>query len=278
MKIKQCLVASIMLAMRITIVQLVVSVAFVSSLYANEAKSQNVLQKKFTLSVQNKEIKKVIHEIEKQTRVKFTFSPNAINADRLVSYSAIQKTIEDFLEGLMKPNNIGYKIIDEKIVLYPIKTSPSATFLQAETEMTIDKVVSGKVMNEKGEPLAGVTVSEMGKTNAVVTDDKGLFSIKVASDQAVLMVSSVGYESFTVKVSGFNDGDIVLKEKVKGLQDVIVVGYGSQKRKDLTGAVSSVNSKELKSLPVPSIGEGLQGRAAGVQVLTSGVPGQQCHF
>jgi TonB-linked SusC/RagA family outer membrane protein len=277
MKNKQCLVASIMFAMRITIVQIVVSIVFVTSLCAKEVKSQNVLQKKFTLSVQNKEIKKVIREIEKQTKVQFTFSPNAINADRLISYSAIQKTIEEFLDGLMKPNNIGYKIIEEKIVLYPIKT-PSITLSQIETKDAIDKVISGKVTNGQGEPIAGVTISEMGKSNSVITDDKGFFNIKVANDNAVLLFTSVGYESVELPVSGFNNQDIVLKEKVKGLQDVVVIGYGTQKRKDLTGSVSSVDAKELKSLPVPSIGEGLQGRAAGVQVLTSGAPGSNVTF
>ncbi|HEY9364399.1 MAG TPA: TonB-dependent receptor [Chitinophagaceae bacterium] len=277
MKNKQCLVASIMFAMRVTIVQIVVSIVFVTSLCAKEVKSQNVLQKKFTISVQNKQIKKVIREIEKQTKVQFTFSPNAINADRLISYSAIQKTIEEFLDGLMKPNNIGYKIIDEKIVLYPIK-APSVTLLQTETKNAIDKVISGKVTNGQGEPIAGVTVSEMGKSNTVITDDKGFFNIKVATDNAVLVFTSVGYESVELTVSAFNNQDIVLKEKVKGLQDVVVIGYGTQKRKDLTGSVSSVDAKELKSLPVPSIGEGLQGRAAGVQVLTSGAPGSNVTF
>ena len=94
MKNKQCLVASIMFAMRITIVQIVISIVFVTSLCAKEVKSQNVLQKKFTISVQNKEIRKVIREVQNQTKVPFTFSPNAINADRLISYSAVQKTIE----------------------------------------------------------------------------------------------------------------------------------------------------------------------------------------
>lgn len=277
MKNKQCLVASIMFAMRITIVQIVVSIVFVTSLCAKEVKSQNVLQKKFTISVQNKEIKKVIREIEKQTKVQFTFSPNAINADRLISYSAIQKTIEEFLDGLMKPNNIGYKIIEEKIVLYPIKT-PSVTLSQMEIKDAIDKVISGKVTNGQGEPIAGVTISEMGKSNTVITDDKGFFNIKVANDNAVLLFTSVGYESVELTVSAFNNQDIVLKEKVKGLQDVVVIGYGTQKRKDLTGSVSSVDAQELKSLPVPSIGEGLQGRAAGVQVLTSGAPGSNVTF
>jgi TonB-linked SusC/RagA family outer membrane protein len=277
MKNKQCLVASIMFAMRITIVQIVISIVFVTSLCAKEVKSQNVLQKKFTISVQNKEIRKVIREVQNQTKVPFTFSPNAINADRLISYSAVQKTIEEFLDGLMKRNNIGYKIIDEKIVLYPITTS-SVTLFKTETKSDIDKIISGKVTNDQGEPVAGVSVVEKGKSNTVITDDKGVFSIKVANDNAVLIFTSVGYESIELAISGFNNKDIVLKEKVKGLQDVVVIGYGTQKRKDLTGSVASVDAKDLKSLPVPSIGEGLQGRAAGVQVLTSGAPGSNVTF
>ena len=278
MKNKQCFVASITFAMRITIVQIVFSIVFVSSLYAKDAESQGVLQKKFTISVENKQIKKVIHEIEKQTKVQFTFSPNAINADRLVSYSAVQKTIKEFLEGLLQPNSIGYKIIDGTIVLYPIIIDHSIELIQTEIKVANDKVVTGRVTNDKGEPIEGVTISEKNKSNTVITNDKGIFNIKVADDNAVLVFSSIGYESIELAVSGINNSDIVLKEKVKGLQDVIVVGYGSQKRKDLTGSVSSVNTKELKSMPVPSIGEALQGRAAGVQVLTSGAPGSNVTF
>jgi TonB-linked SusC/RagA family outer membrane protein len=278
MKNKQRLVASMIFAMRLTIAQIILTIVFVSSLYAKEAKSQNVLQKTFTISVENKPLSKIIREIQKQTNVKFSFSTNAINAERTVSYSADKKMIREFLDEFLKSYGIGYQIIDEKIVLYPaVKTDSSALMQAAATEVT-DKIINGRVTNEKGEPQASVTVTEKGKANSVASDDKGNFTITVANDYAVLIFTSAEFQNLEVPVAAINNNDIVLNEKVKGLQDVVVVGYGTARKKDLTGAVSSISTKELKSLPVPSIGEALQGRAAGVQVLTSGAPGSNVTF
>ncbi|WP_052272834.1 SusC/RagA family TonB-linked outer membrane protein [Flavihumibacter solisilvae] len=260
--------------MRISIAHLALSFIFLNSLYANEAKSQDVLQKTFTLHAESQPLKKVIAEVQKQTHVMFSFSPNSINGDKLVTYSAYRKTILDFLTNFLKPNQVGYELIDNKIVLFQSKNA-AAPVVQAVVTERPDKLITGRVTDEKGDPIGNVTVSEKGKDNSVMTDESGNFTIKVADD-AILLVSSVGYQS--IELSSLQAGSIVLKEKVKGLQDVVVVGYGTAKKKDLTGAVASVNAKELKSLPVAGIGEALQGRAAGVQVLTSGAPGSDVTF
>lgn len=273
MKKKLWVVASIRVAMRLTIAQIILSAVFVTTLYANDAKGQSVLEKTFSISVENTQIKDVIHIIEKQTNVQFTFSPNAIAAKRLVSYAANKKTIRDFLEDLLQPNNIGYKVIENQIVLYPLKPIEKDEQVTVGLNVRADKIVAGRITNEKGDPLSGVTVSEKGKSNTVISDETGNFSINVVGNSSVLVFSSVGYETTEIPVSDPGITSIVMKEKAKGLQDVVVVGYGTQKRKDLTGSVSSVDAEELKSLPVPDIGQALQGRAAGVQILSSGVPG-----
>lgn len=278
MKNKQRLVASILIAMRISLVQIVIIAVCASSLYAKEAKSQVVLQKTFSLVVQNQPLSKVIRDVQKQTKVKFTFSPSTINTGKLITYSAYQKTIGDFITDVLKPNNINYEIIEDRIVLFPSKIEQPQTVIEPVLIVNPDKIVTGNVVDEKGEPLAGVTITEKGKSNGVVANDKGYFSIKVTDDNAVLLFSSVGYYDVELKVSQISSESIVLKEKVKGLQEVVVVGYGTSKKKDLTGAVSSINSKDLKSLPVSDIGQAMQGRASGVQVLTSGAPGSNVTF
>jgi TonB-linked SusC/RagA family outer membrane protein len=277
MKNKQRLVASMTFAMRLTIAQIILAIVFVTSLYAKEAKGQSILQKKFSLSVENKPLSTVISEIQKQTKIDFSFSANAINAARMVSYKADKKMISEFLDEFLKSYGINYQIIDDKIVLY---AAPSNTpsLPQTKQETVMDKAVTGRVTNDKGEPQAGITVTERDKTNSVATDDKGMFSITVANEYAVLILTSAEFQNLEVVVSTVNGSDIVLNEKVKGLQDVVVVGYGTARKKDLTGSVSSIAARELKSLPVPSIGEALQGRAAGVQVLASGSPGSNVTF
>ena len=136
------------------------------------------------------------------------------------------------------------------------------------------KPVTGIVVDSKGEPLTGVTVLLKATSTGTITDVNGKFTLETGSvPRPLLVFSYVGYDSQEVNVTSREDIRVVLIESNVLLNEVVVVGYGSQRKRDLTGSVSSVNTKELKTLPVPSIGDALQGRLAGVQVLSSGVPG-----
>lgn len=280
MKKRQRLVAVFKIAMRITIVQIALAGLFACSLFAKEANGQDVLNRPFNLTANNITLKKVITEIQRQTDVKFTFSSNAINAERIISYSALDKKIHDFLREINIRYGIDYKVLDDQIILYSIlnPTSPlangSATYKDADPSTKITGIVS----NDKGEPVAAVTVTEKNSQNAVTTDESGAFTINVNSENATLVFSSVGYESQERSISDLTLLNVVMKTTNKALDEVVVVGYGTQKRKDLTGSVSSVNAGDLKSLPVPSIGEALQGRAAGMQIISSGAPGSNVIF
>lgn len=280
MKNKQLIVASTLIAMKITAVQIVFAIVFASSLYAREANSQTVLQKSFSISVEHVQLKNVIHTIEQQTKVRFTFSSNTINAEKNISYTATNKKIIDFLNEVLKPWDIGYQVINDRVILFPLKDEGKTTNNRLEENPVSkqERSISGTVLNEKGEPLPGVTVTEKGSSNSVVTDEKGFFTIKLSAANATLVISSIGYENIQQSVANISTQNFVLKATTKSLDEVVVVGYGSQKKKDLTGSVSSVNASELKSLPVPDIGEALQGRSSGVQVVSSGVPGTNVTF
>ena len=287
MKNKQRLVAPTLFVMRITVAQIALSIVFVSSLYAREARGQSILDKSFTLSVQNVQLKKVISSIQKQTKVKFTFSTNAINADRPISYSASQKKIADFLGEIAKAYDISYQIVDNQIILYPANIELSLDIRMDDNRVIKpDKFISGTVTSDKGEPLVGVTVSEKGKSNAVSTDERGYYSLRVADDNAVLVFSSVGYESQEAAVANLQSLSIILKTSNKALDEVVVVGYGSQKRSDVTGTVTSVPKERLSKIPVTNILHAIEGSVAGVNVTqTSSVPGssaectgKRCHF
>lgn len=136
------------------------------------------------------------------------------------------------------------------------------------------KPVTGIVVDSKGEPLTGVTVLLKATSIGTITDVNGKFTLETGSKSGpVLIFSYVGYDSQEVQITSQEEIRVVLVESNVMLNEVIVVGYGSQRKRDLTGSVSSVNTKELKTLPVPSIGDALQGRSAGVQVLSAGAPG-----
>ena len=140
--------------------------------------------------------------------------------------------------------------------------------LMAQKALYSGRVISGT----DNKPLAGVSISIKGATAGSSTDAEGKFSIH-ASEGATLVFSYIGYESYEYTLAGSRLPDIVLQPADKTLQDVVVVGYGTQKKRDLTGSISSVNSKDIQSLPVPNVGEALQGRAAGVQIFSSGSTG-----
>jgi TonB-linked SusC/RagA family outer membrane protein len=275
MKNKHQTVAAILLVMRITFVQIILSAVCITSLNATEANSQSVLDKPFTISVENMQLKKVISSIQKQTKVKFTFSTNAINAERMVTYSARGKKISDFLNDVLKAYYINYQVVDDQIILYP--ASVGKTGLPIESGLAVvkpDKTISGVVTNDKGEPLTGVTVAEKNKSNAVITDEKGYYSIRLADENAVLVFSSIGYESQEASIASLLSLNIILKTANKALDEVIVVGYGSQKRSDITGSVASVPKERLSKLPVTNILHAIEGSVAGVNVTqTSSVPG-----
>lgn len=133
--------------------------------------------------------------------------------------------------------------------------------------------VKGFVFNEKGEPLSGVNVKERGTSNAVLTGSNGSYSLTVKNTNAVLEFSYVGFLTTERKVSD-NLSNVILQNDNKELDEVVVVGYGTQKKQHLTGAVSSIDGKELQSRPVQNVGQALQGLMPGLNVQAGGLGGE----
>ncbi|MET4105036.1 TonB-dependent receptor [Hymenobacter sp. UYP22] len=143
----------------------------------------------------------------------------------------------------------------------------------AHRDAVLATTISGRVLDEKGQGMPGVTVLERGTSNGVTTDSDGRYTLAVA-DNATLVFSFVGYTTQEVPVNGRSSVDVRLDVDSKVLNDVVVVGYLTQKREDVTGSVASVSAREAQKAPVATIAEGIQGRLPGVQVINSGVPGQ----
>lgn len=135
------------------------------------------------------------------------------------------------------------------------------------------KKVSGKVSNTSGQPIQGATINVKGSTTGTVSDADGAFTLTVPNEKSVLIITSVGFDPIEVSASGRDFFDVSLKEKQGSLEEVVVTGYTTQKKKDLTGAVAVVNMEQLKSQPVASPVEALQGKATGVHIINDGAPG-----
>ena len=135
-------------------------------------------------------------------------------------------------------------------------------------------IISGKVTNVDNQPLSGVTITEKGTSNATVSKEDGSFSIKLTASKPTIVLSYVGFSEKEVAVSGQSNLSITLDAETKQLNDVVVVGYGTQRRKDLTGAIASVGSRDIEKIPTNSVDKALQGQVAGLQISsTSGAPG-----
>src|SRR5680860_613699 len=137
-----------------------------------------------------------------------------------------------------------------------------------------DKTITGTVTDAQGIPLAGASVLEKGTTNGTQSDFDGNFSIGVSGSNALLVFSYIGFATQKIPVDGQESISVVLEESAAGLDEVVVIGYGEVRKKDLTGSVSQVGGDELANLPAARVDQTLQGRASGVQVSQiSGEPG-----
>ncbi|MEJ7587437.1 MAG: TonB-dependent receptor [Ferruginibacter sp.] len=158
----------------------------------------------------------------------------------------------------------------EKIFLSCMLLCLAFMFAQAQQPITI----SGSVKNQKGQPMQGATVSQTDSRNETLTDDQGMFKFQVPSQKGTLTISYIGYASEVVPMSNQTSYQIILKETNSTLSDVVVIGYGSIRKSDLTGSVGTVKESQLKERPAASLAQGLSGRIAGVQVNSnSGRPG-----
>ena len=232
---------------------------FISGMFATEAESQNArISLKQTTSVLD-----LINIIENQTDYLFVYDKKDIDLNRQISVKAQNKTVAEILLTIFKNTDIVYAMQGNNIVLMK-KSSESIPVIQQRTVR-----VTGIVTDEKGDPLAGVNVSAKGTTNGTITDIDGHFSI-MAEPETILQFSYIGYMNQFIKVGNSTSVTISMKEDTQALDEVVVVGFGTQKKVNLSGSVSSVDMSTLtESRPITNISNALAGLAAGLQVTSS---------
>ncbi|WP_185716308.1 TonB-dependent receptor [Larkinella knui] len=259
------------LIMKITCVQFVLAVVFAGLTLARNGMAQELLNRPISVQLDNKDLRTVLNRLEKAANVKFTYVPQLIATGNKVSVRAENDRLEVVLNRLLKPLNITYQVSGNYIVLKKETTSavfPDDQLIEAPAQRA-ELTISGVVTDEKGEGLPGVSVLLKGTQRGTATDGKGAFRLAVPDQSAVLVFSFVGYQSQEITVRSQSVLTVRLEADEKSLNEVVVVGYGSVKKRDLTGAVSSISATEVKSQPVSGLNQALQGRAAGVQVTQS---------
>jgi TonB-linked SusC/RagA family outer membrane protein len=268
--------------MRVALLPVLLILCLATVLYAEPTNGQGILNRRVTLAVDQREIKTILSDLSKQAEIKFVYSAQKIPARKKVSLTARDEKLGDVLHALFSPLGIFYYVSGTQIVLMRKGDAPTLSMVRKEEhgsngtaipeEEQAAKNVNGKVTNTIGDPLAGVSVTVRGTSRGTSTASDGSFSISVDVGET-LDFSMVGYRVFSAKIGEENTVNVQLEAEISNLNEIVVVGYGTQKRTTLTGAIASVNNKTLNELPVPSLEQALQGRVAGLTVVNNGGPG-----
>lgn len=234
--------------------------------------SANTLSQTVTFSGKGVSLKKVFNTIEKQTGYVFFYDASLLEVSKPVTLSLHNTPLEDALKATFNDQPLNWQIVNKIITI--IKRPTVADVLQ-EFIPPPPLDVTGKVLDENGDPAQGVTVTVKGTKNGTATNAQGEFQLRNVDEKATIVFSGINIETYEVRVNGRAELPVfTVKTKINQLTETVVVGYGSVKRRDLTGSVSSVDLNEVKNVPLLTIDNALAGKAAGVQVTKSdGSPG-----
>ncbi|MDO6438999.1 TonB-dependent receptor [Cyclobacterium sp. 1_MG-2023] len=221
-----------------------------------------------SLSADQLTLDRFFREVQRQTPFKFSFENRDMERNLDISFAKKEGSVMDLLKEVSIQTELSFRQINHGIDVLK-KEGKGKVLISSPDPITI----SGTVTDENGQPIPGVTVSVPGSSIGTATDIDGKYSLSLP-EASTLVFSFIGFQTQTVEVGNQRIVDIVLNEDMASLGEVVVVGYGSVKKSDLTGSIASIKSEEIKGLPVRSIAESIQGRVAGVMVnKSSGRPG-----
>ncbi len=261
--------SKILLKMKLLTFFLIVTVASVT---ANGYSQQT----KFTMNLENRTVYQVFQEIEKTSEFIIIYSEKSVDLDRKVDIKVEDETVKSILDQLFKGSYNKYEILDRQIVILSSEMSESQSLTNSitEGEQPQKKEISGSVKDTKGLPLPGVTVIVKGTTIGNITDNGGNFNLSVSVDAKTLVFSFVGMKQQEISVDKSTTFNITMEEEIVGIDEIVAVGYGTQKKLTLTGSISSVNTASLVKSPAASIANTLAGRVTGLTTVQySGMPG-----
>lgn len=226
--------------------------------YAGNAHSQNA---KVSIHMNNVKLDKILNEIENQTDYLFIYN-NQVDINKITSVKVKNEAVAQVLDRILSGTGINYELEGTHIIL----TTEAIKDLHAQQQA---KTVTGTVTDVSGEPIIGANIRIKGTTTGTITDIDGNFSIK-AEPQSVIEVSYIGYLTQETVINTQKSIRFLLKEDTKTLDEVVVIGYGVQKKADLTGSVANINTEKLNTQSNANIGQALQGKIAGVDIVSQG--------
>jgi TonB-linked SusC/RagA family outer membrane protein len=265
--------------MKISLLQAILAVIFTGVSLAHSATAQELLNRKVTLTYENQSIRKIFDKIEKQTDVRFAYRPSILPSDYKVSVMVISAPLSEVLDKVVTPLNLKYDVVGQQIILSPATVTPGKKDESLDRRsieaISNEQTISGKVSDEKGVGLPGVSVVIKGTQQGTTTNLEGVYTINSPKENLQLIFSYVGFITQEISTGNRNVVDVLLKPDEKSLEEIVVVGYGTQSRRNVTGAVARVDMKTMENLPTTNVTQALRGRVAGVQFIDNGRPGQE---
>lgn len=233
----------------------ILSVNMMASVYSQKAR--------FDLDIKDQTVRDVLKTIEKESEFRFFYNDEFTDLDKKLTFSVTNQTIDDLMPIVLDNTEVSYKVLDNNFIVI----TPRSLLQQHK--------VTGTIKDAKtGEALIGVTIVIDGTTKGYFSDASGKYSLDVPDNNTILSFSYVGYINQKITVGIQSTIDVQMDVEVQTLSDVVVIGYGTARKSDLTGSVTSVTSKNFENQPVTNVTSALQGRAAGVSISNlSGAPG-----
>jgi TonB-linked SusC/RagA family outer membrane protein len=247
-------IKKLLLTMKLTLILIFITVLQVS---ANVYSQTSV-----TLNIREKPIREVLKTIEQQTDIRFFYSDDLLAMNNLIDVKADRQNIINVLDEMFLESPLTYKAFENNLIVI------------VPRNLLQQRIITGIVSDKSGAPLAGVNIVATGKTVGVISGADGRYSIDVPPDAKSLTFSFIGMETQDIEIGTLASINVTLLESAIGLEEVIVVGYGTQKKSDITGSVVSVSNRQITARPVNNVFQALQGKAAGVDITTSLRPGE----
>ncbi|SDI97951.1 TonB-linked outer membrane protein, SusC/RagA family [Flavobacterium glycines] len=249
--------------MKLTTILLILSLVKIQA----SSYSQNT---KLSLKFKEATVEQVFNKIESVSEYRFLFESNQIDLNRKVNFNVEKQKIDDILSILFKGTNTAYYVNDRQIILKKEKeVLDKETVSDSKKTAQQGILVTGVITDVNNMPVPGVNVLEKGTKNGIQSDFDGKFSIRVNGSSSALVFSFIGYETVTKVVGQNKTMNIVLKDESSTLNEVVVIGYGTAKKGDLTGSVAAISGDDLKKTNMNNVAESLTGRVAGVQVTSA---------
>lgn len=217
-------------------------------------------------------VESFVKAIEKQTNMSVDFTQNALNLKRNVTVSSSKLTLAELLDEILRGQGLSYKIMDRHIAI--VSKNGESRVAQQNSNKPAKYEVKGSIVDPNGEPIIGATIVEQGTNNRTITDIDGNFTLKTSAENPMLNVSYIGFTERQIKARAGQNMSIKMQENSQALSEVVVVGFGTQRKSNITDAITTVDTKMLSDRPVTNLSQSLQGTVPGLNLSVGGYGGQ----